>query len=91
MAKNNRRISEPEAVLLEHTIDSYTVAMVLRACAAICADKAHHLHSAWQDPESAGEWLRDGEIINDAARLIEQAHDPALAGLVRLRGGGHER
>ena len=55
---------------LEKLIDAYSLEEILDAIANICYEKAQHLRSAWQDPESAKTWEQDGKKIEQVSRRV---------------------
>ena len=57
-----------EAMLqLEAMVDKVGVANVLHALGHICAAKAEHLESNWQDGTAAKVWSRAGNFLDNIA------------------------
>jgi hypothetical protein len=63
-----RTLDEHERNLLETMIDQTSVASVVSALSAICAEKAEHISGAWQDRNLSDAWAR-------VARQLEQQLD----------------
>lgn len=53
-----KRLQAPDADDLEHMLDRYTLADLLDGLATICAEKAEHVRSNWQDETTAKLWER---------------------------------
>lgn len=62
------QISEPLAkATLETLIDQWSLRVVCEMLAEICADKADHLQTNWQDSPSARAWQQYGGQLNRLA------------------------
>ncbi len=55
---------------LEALIDRHGLTHVVNTLSVICAEKAEHLRSNWQDKAAAKVWSADSNILDDAARRI---------------------
>ena len=55
------------AAELETLVDKHGIAEVLLALADVCADKAEHIQSAWQDDAHAALWNVAGEYVAQTA------------------------
>lgn len=56
-----------EKYRIESLIDQYGVSAVLDSIAEICALKAEHLRTNWQDETEAKEWERIGNAVSMAS------------------------
>lgn len=58
---------------LEDILDRTSLQDILSALSAICADKAEHVSSNWQDEALAKAWQRAAEYLNNAsgARAVQ--------------------
>lgn len=56
---------------LEKMIDSIGLEKVLEMLSAICAEKAEHVRSNWQDVTLARAWERNAKAIDKALPYIE--------------------
>ena len=55
---------------LESLIDSATLFDVTIALALVCAEKAEHIETTWQDKATAKPWIKSEREITKAARTI---------------------
>ena len=60
-----------DLVALEELVDRWTLGGLLNGLATICAEKAEHVRSNWQDDEMADQWSRDGGRIARTAYRVE--------------------
>lgn len=67
MARTLNRDEERE---LETLVDRTSVAAVLEALGNICDEKANHLREAWNEPDAAKTWEKDGARIQVLARKV---------------------
>lgn len=49
-------MSTAERDALEHLLDTHGLTAILDGLVVICREKATHLESAWQDPDSMRDW-----------------------------------
>lgn len=62
---------------LEMLIDHNSLDAVLDALSVICAEKAEHLTSNWQDKAAARDWIKASNLVDATAGRITRL---ALAG-----------
>lgn len=55
---------------LEALIDKHGLTLVVSTLGVVCADKAEHLRSNWQDKVSAKVWEADFKTLDKAARAV---------------------
>jgi len=55
---------------LEQMIDRLGLSRVLFLMAEICAEKADHIETNWQDRPLAYEWIKDAKALDKLAAVI---------------------
>lgn len=56
---------------LEHLVDEASLRNVLQALSAVCAAKAEHLETNWQDQRSARVWHRSARACDRLADKLD--------------------
>ena len=69
------QLTQDEAVALEALVDRCDLETVVDALGLICAEKAEHLRSNWQDGASAKLWDKRCRALQKLAAQIERASD----------------
>lgn len=55
---------------LEQMIDRMGLSRVLFLMAEICAEKADHIETTWQDRPLSREWIKDAKALDKLAAVI---------------------
>lgn len=63
-------IPQEEQDIIERMIDVHGLALVTESIALICAEKAKHIWSNWQDREYSHNWTRAEEGLNNCVERI---------------------
>lgn len=71
-----QQLTEAEAAEVEQLIDRCGLATVVGALALICAEKAEHVRTNWQDKELAAAWHQCGLHLLDAETAIGKENLP---------------
>ncbi len=57
--------------IVEQAIDEFGLVRVVGAVSDVCAGKAEHVRTTWQDRVLAGRWSRHAGLIESWARKLE--------------------
>lgn len=57
---------------LEQMIDRNGLEHVLNALSVICAEKAEHLNTNWQDKVAARDWIKASNLIDTVATRVSK-------------------
>jgi hypothetical protein len=57
---------------LEAMIDSNSLDAILEAVSVICAEKAEHLLTNWQDKVTARDWAKASNLIDSVATRVSK-------------------
>ena len=73
----NRAVTES----MEEYVDRYSLALLLEQLADLCAEKAEHVQTNWQDSDIAGDWSKAARYLDRVAatRTVHAVGTPAAS------------